>query len=209
MLHHVQDRYASMTLHQAVAGANLQPHCLFPASAQSHSTCGCIFTGCSTVRECTPQCTCRCIHIDCSGTSASLEACVLHPAQASLKMLGLRCRSSSQDVTAVVGAVNATTILLGALHALNVLPVISVERAVYYRERASYFFHCLRFSLAQRTVELPYIVVQACVYSCVCIGALAWSSMLVWLASFLLCVSANVNHRCRYHFAVCCMLLCQ
>ena len=91
----------------------------------------------------------------------------MHHAQASLKMLGLLCRSSSQDVTAVVGAVNATTIFLGALYALNVLPVISVERAVYYRERALYFYHSLPFSLAQCTVELPYIIVQACVYSCI------------------------------------------
>lgn len=75
------------------------------------------------------------------------------------------CRSSEQDVTAVVGAVNATTIFLGALYALNVLPVISVERAVYYRERASFFYHSLPFSLAQSTVEIPYIFVQACVYS--------------------------------------------
>ena len=78
----------------------------------------------------------------------------MHHVQASLKMLGLRCRSPSQDVTAVVGAVNPTTIFLGALYALNVLPVISVERAVYYRERASYFYHSLPFSLAQCTVEL-------------------------------------------------------
>ena len=139
----------------------------------------------------------------------------MHHAQASLKMLGLLCRSSSQDVTAVVGAVNATTIFLGALYALNVLPVISVERAVYYRERALYFCHSLPFSLAQCTVELPYIIVQACVYSCIvywCAGLelnVAMHGCYVWLASFLLCVSANVNHRCRFHFAVCCMLLCQ
>ncbi len=70
-------------------------------------------------------------------------------------------------MTSVVGAVNATTIFLGALYALNVLPVISVERAVYYRERSSFFYHSLPFSLAQCTVELPYILVQAIVYSCI------------------------------------------
>ena len=119
--------------------------------------------GCPTIRECKSQCTCSCMHIDC----ASLDTSVMHCLQSTLKLLALWCRSSEQDVTAVVGAVNATTIFLGALYALNVLPVISVERAVYYRERASFFYHSLPFSLAQCTVELPYIFVQACVYSCI------------------------------------------
>ncbi len=39
-----------------------------------------------------------------------------------------------------------------------------------------------------------------------CIGVLVWSSMLVCLASFLLCVLANLNSGCMYHFAVCCLL---
>lgn len=70
-------------------------------------------------------------------------------------------------MTSIVGAVNATTIFLGALYALNVLPVVSVERAVFYRERSAFFYHSLPFSLAQCTVELPYIFAQACVYSCI------------------------------------------
>jgi hypothetical protein len=159
----------------------------------------------------------------------------MHYLQSALKLLALWCRSSEQDVTAVVGAVNATTIFLGALYALNVLPVISVERAVYYRERASFFYHSLPFSLAQCTVELPYIFVQACVYSCIvywcaglelnvgmpcflsplCLGKCQLRlyvplCCLLPVASFpplcLLCVSSNVNHGYSYHFAVCCML---
>lgn len=103
------------------------------------------------------------------------------------------CRSSEQDVTAIVGAVNATTIFLGALYALNVLPVISVERAVYYRERASFFYHSLPFSLAQSTVEIPYIIVQACVYSCI----------VYWCAG----LEVNVGMPCLQTFS--CVCTCQ
>ena len=74
-------------------------------------------------------------------------------------------RSTAQDVTSAVGAVNAVTIFLGALYALNVLPVVSVERAVFYRERSSFFYSSWPFSLAQCTVEVPYLIVQAIVYS--------------------------------------------
>ncbi|DBA97183.1 TPA: hypothetical protein ACH3X1_014944 [Trebouxia sp. C0004] len=106
-------------------------------------------------------------------------------------------RSSEQDVTAVVGAVNATTIFLGALYALNVLPVISVERAVYYRERASFFYHSLPFSLAQCTVELPYIFVQACVYSCIvywCTGLELNVEKFFWFLLFLLLTLDEFTH---------------
>lgn len=77
------------------------------------------------------------------------------------------CRSTEQDVITVVAAADATTLFLGALYSLDVLPIISVERAVFYRERSSFFYHSLPFSLAQCTVELPYIFVQACVYTCI------------------------------------------
>ena len=76
-------------------------------------------------------------------------------------------RSTEQDVITVVAAADATTLFLGALYSLDVLPIISVERAVFYRERSSFFYHSLPFSLAQCTVELPYIFVQACVYTCI------------------------------------------
>ncbi len=142
----------------------------------------------------------------------------MHHLQSALKLLPLRCRSSEQDVTAVVGAVNATTIFLGALYALNVLPVISVERAVYYRERASFFYHSLPFSLAQCTVELPYIFVQACVYSCIvywCAGL----ELNVGTASFLPPLSRQMSIRavgttlqcvccCRMRRRMCCCICC-
>ena len=70
-------------------------------------------------------------------------------------------------MSTVAAAVDCTTLFLGALYSLNVLPVVSVERAVYYRERSAFFYHSLPFSLAQCTVELPYILVQAVVYSCI------------------------------------------
>ncbi len=77
------------------------------------------------------------------------------------------CRSTEQDVITVVAAADATTLFLGALYSLDVLPIISVERAIFYRERSAFFYHSLPFSLAQCTVELPYIFVQAYVYTCI------------------------------------------
>ncbi|KAL0035494.1 hypothetical protein WJX77_008879 [Trebouxia sp. C0004] len=97
-------------------------------------------------------------------------------------------RSTEQDVITVVAAADATTLFLGALYSLDVLPIISVERAVFYRERSSFFYHSLPFSLAQSTVELPYIFVQACVYTCIiywCCGFEADAGKFFWFLLFL------------------------
>ncbi|KAL0038217.1 hypothetical protein WJX79_008741 [Trebouxia sp. C0005] len=97
-------------------------------------------------------------------------------------------RSTEQDIITVVAAADATTLFLGALYSLDVLPIISVERAVFYRERSSFFYHSLPFSLAQCTVELPYIFVQACVYTCIiywCCGFEADAGKFFWFLLFL------------------------
>lgn len=66
-----------------------------------------------------------------------------------------------------MAAVDALTLFLGALYSFNVLPVVSVERPVYYQERSTFSYHSLPYAMAQSTVELPYMLVQACVYSCI------------------------------------------
>ncbi|DBB14463.1 TPA: transcription factor [Trebouxia sp. C0006] len=96
-------------------------------------------------------------------------------------------RSTEQDVITVVAAADATTLFLGALYSLDVLPIISVERAIFYRERSAFFYHSLPFSLAQCTVELPYIFVQAYVYTCIiywCCGFEADAGKFFWFLLF-------------------------
>lgn len=106
----------------------------------------------------------RCIPLHAFGVSLSESH---HLSALHEEMALWCCRSTEQDVITVVAAADATTLFLGALYSLDVLPIISVERAVFYRERSSFFYHSLPFSLAQCTVELPYIFVQACVYTCI------------------------------------------
>uniref|UniRef100_A0A0E0QPX7 ABC transporter domain-containing protein n=1 Tax=Oryza rufipogon TaxID=4529 RepID=A0A0E0QPX7_ORYRU len=46
----------------------------------------------------------------------------------------------------------------------SVQPVVSVERTVFYRERAAHMYSPLPYALGQVAIELPYILVQSLIY---------------------------------------------
>lgn len=47
------------------------------------------------------------------------------------------CRSTEQQITNTLGALYVATLFLGILNSIFVQPVVSDERAVFYRERAA------------------------------------------------------------------------
>jgi len=55
-----------------------------------------------------------------------------------------------------------------------VQPVIAIERIVYHRERAAGMYAAMPYALAQGDVEIPYLVVQA----------LLWSVITYWMFGF-------------------------
>jgi ABC-type multidrug transport system ATPase subunit/ABC-type multidrug transport system permease subunit len=75
--------------------------------------------------------------------------------------------------TTVVGVLNIAGVLfssclfLGIMNCLTVMNVVAMQRTVMYRERAAGYYHVLPFTLAQQAVEIPYLVVQAVLFSCI------------------------------------------
>ncbi len=57
---------------------------------------------------------------------------------------------------------------------LRLQPVIAIERIVYHRERAAGMYAAMPYALAQGDVEIPYLVVQA----------LLWSVITYWMFGF-------------------------
>ena len=47
------------------------------------------------------------------------------------------CRETEQQITNTLGALYVATLFLGILNSIFVQPVVSDERAVFYRERAA------------------------------------------------------------------------
>ncbi|KAF6153601.1 hypothetical protein GIB67_027468 [Kingdonia uniflora] len=71
---------------------------------------------------------------------------------------------TSQDLFMVMGALYSACLFLGVGNASSVQPIISIERTVYYREKAAGMYSSFPYAAAQGLVEIPYIVLQTIVY---------------------------------------------
>eukprot|EP00892_Ulva_mutabilis_P008760 jgi/Ulvmu1/6256/UM028_0114.1 len=69
------------------------------------------------------------------------------------------------DVQNVLGVLFTSVSFMGMVNLINAVPVVVQERGVYYRERAASMYSALPFALAAGSVEIPYILAQALVYS--------------------------------------------
>lgn len=61
------------------------------------------------------------------------------------------CRNSQQDLFNAMGSMYASVIFMGVQNSGSVQPVVSVERSVFYRERAAHMYSPLPYALGQVT----------------------------------------------------------
>ncbi|KAK1392228.1 ABC transporter G family member 31 like [Heracleum sosnowskyi] len=73
-------------------------------------------------------------------------------------------RGSTQDIQVVMGALFAAVLFLGVNNAASVQPVVSIERTVFYREKAAGMYSPFPYAAAQGLVEIPYIILQTIIY---------------------------------------------
>ncbi|XWS19045.1 hypothetical protein CRYUN_Cryun32bG0097300 [Craigia yunnanensis] len=69
-----------------------------------------------------------------------------------------------QDLANAMGSMYAAVLFLGIQNASSVQPVVSVERTVFYRERAAGMYSAMPYAIAQVLIEIPYIFIQSAVY---------------------------------------------
>ena len=60
-------------------------------------------------------------------------------------------RDSQQDLYNLLGVTFTATFFLGASNCITVQPVVSIERAVFYREKAAGMYSPLSYAFAQVT----------------------------------------------------------
>ncbi|GAY38373.1 hypothetical protein CUMW_036200 [Citrus unshiu] len=73
-------------------------------------------------------------------------------------------RDSSQSLFMVMGALYASCLFLGVNNAASVQPIVSIERTVFYREKAAGMYSPIPFAAAQGLVEIPYVFVQTLLF---------------------------------------------
>ncbi|XP_078161527.1 ABC transporter G family member 36-like [Carex rostrata] len=71
------------------------------------------------------------------------------------------------DLLNSMGSMYIATLLLGVQNSSTVMPVVSIERTVFYRERAAGMYSALPYAFGQAVIELPYVLVQALAYGVV------------------------------------------
>nr|XP_009773762.1 PREDICTED: pleiotropic drug resistance protein 1-like [Nicotiana sylvestris] len=70
----------------------------------------------------------------------------------------------SQDVFNAMGSMYAAVFFLGFQNTASVLPVVAIERTVFYRERAAGMYSAFPYAFGQVFIEMPYVFVQAVLY---------------------------------------------
>ncbi|KAJ9153602.1 hypothetical protein P3X46_027028 [Hevea brasiliensis] len=69
-----------------------------------------------------------------------------------------------QNLFNAMGSMFDAVMFLGTQNGSTVMPVVAIERTVFYRERASGMYSAFPYAFAQVAIEIPYIFVQAAVY---------------------------------------------
>ncbi|KAF9614056.1 hypothetical protein IFM89_014856 [Coptis chinensis] len=72
-----------------------------------------------------------------------------------------------QDVFSAVGSVYTALLFIGTQNGSAVQPVVSLERPVYYRERAAGMYSAFPYAFAQVAIEVPHIFLQTLIYGAV------------------------------------------
>ncbi|VFQ87368.1 unnamed protein product [Cuscuta campestris] len=73
--------------------------------------------------------------------------------------------SKAQDLFNAMGSMYTSVLFTGALNAFTVQQVVVLERTVFYRERAAGMYSAMPFAFAMVVIELPYVLLQAIIYS--------------------------------------------
>ncbi|PAN43887.1 hypothetical protein PAHAL_9G000300 [Panicum hallii] len=101
---------------------------------------------------------------------------------------------SQQDLYNLLGATYAATFFLGASNCMTVQPVVSIERAVFYREKAAGMYSPLSYAFAQACVEVIYNIIQGILYTVLIYTMIGYDWKADKFFYFLFFITASFNY---------------
>ncbi|XP_042517442.1 pleiotropic drug resistance protein 1-like [Macadamia integrifolia] len=93
-----------------------------------------------------------------------------------------------QDLFNAMGSMYGAVLFLGIQNAGSVQPVVSVERTVFYRERAAGMYSAMAYAFAQVLIEVPHIFIQTVIYGIMVYSMIAfqWTAVkFFWYLFFM------------------------
>ncbi|CAL5090781.1 unnamed protein product [Urochloa decumbens] len=72
-----------------------------------------------------------------------------------------------QDLLNILGTAYTSALFLGFMNCATLQPIITMERVVFYRERASGMYSSMAYVIAQIAVEIPYMFIQVFIFTAI------------------------------------------
>uniref|UniRef100_A0A0D9XCM6 ABC transporter domain-containing protein n=1 Tax=Leersia perrieri TaxID=77586 RepID=A0A0D9XCM6_9ORYZ len=99
-----------------------------------------------------------------------------------------RKRQNQQALFSAMGSMYSACLTIGLQSSTSIQPVVSVERTVFYRERASHMYSPLPYALGQVIIELPYIFLQTLIYGVLMYAMIGYEwtwAKFIWFMFFM------------------------
>ncbi|KAL3825795.1 hypothetical protein ACJIZ3_021824 [Penstemon smallii] len=96
--------------------------------------------------------------------------------------------AKEQDLQNLLGAIYSSILFIGASNANSVQTVVSVERTVFYRERAAGMYSAFPYAFGQVSIETIYVAIQSIIYTLILYPMIGFEMTLVkilWFYYFL------------------------
>ncbi|KAJ7963070.1 Pleiotropic drug resistance ABC transporter [Quillaja saponaria] len=125
-------------------------------------------------------------------------------------------KDNSSDLNIIIGSMYAAVLFVGINNCSTVQPVVSVERTVFYREKAAGMYSALPYAISQVVTEIPYVLFQTTYYALIVYAMVSfqWTaekffwffyvsffSFLYWTYYGMMTVSITPNHQVASIFA--------
>ncbi|KAM3261195.1 hypothetical protein ACQJBY_052075 [Aegilops geniculata] len=101
---------------------------------------------------------------------------------------------SPQDLSNLLGATYAAVFFLGSANCITVQPVVSIERTVFYREKAAGMYSPLSYALAQTCVEMIYNILQGIQYTVIIYAMIGYEWKVAKFFYFLFFIISCFNY---------------
>ncbi|KAG0454843.1 hypothetical protein HPP92_024135 [Vanilla planifolia] len=96
--------------------------------------------------------------------------------------------STQQDLFNSLGSMYAAVLFIGIQNGQTVQPIVDVERAVFYREKAAGMYSALPYAFAQVLIEIPHVFFQAVIYGLIVYSCISfdWTTVkFFWFLFFM------------------------
>ncbi|XVE63169.1 hypothetical protein DITRI_Ditri06bG0178800 [Diplodiscus trichospermus] len=104
--------------------------------------------------------------------------------------------NNEQNLFNVFGSMYAAVVFLGMNSCSSVQPFVATERAIMYRERFAGMYSSWVYALAQVTIEVPYLFIQALVFEMITypmIGYYGTAYKVLWYLYAMFCTQLYFN----------------